>query len=133
MFRLVVRKMMLSREYLEKKRKSYPVFTVFVEKYLEEKYPRWYDYLSKSACPICGTLIPTPRQLYFHLTYFTRCSHTVDETVDEIIDEYSKFREHTCKKQYINHRKQLIEWLEKHGFRKTVEFCKEGSRAKNAT
>jgi len=128
MFRIAVKKMLLSRAYLEQRKKSYPVFTVFVEKFIEEKYPKWYEYLSKSACPICGILIPTPRQLYLHLTYFTRCSHAVDEIVEEIIDEYSRLREHTCKKQYINRRKQLIEWIEKHGLRKTVELCREGSR-----
>jgi hypothetical protein len=127
MHRVVIRKALLDRKYLERKKKSFPVMAVFIEKYLEERYPKWYEYLSKSACPVCGTLIPTPRQLYFHLTYFTRCSQAVDEIVEEIIDEYSKFHEHTCKKQYINHRKQLIEWLEKHGLRKTVQLCREGA------
>jgi hypothetical protein len=133
MFRHTIKKMLLSREYLEKRRKSYPVMAVFIEKYLEERYPGWYEYLAKSACPICGTLIPAPRQLCFHLTYFTRCSQTIDEIVEEIIDEYSKFYEHTCKKQYINYRKQLIEWLEKYGVSGTIQLCKENTRAKNAT
>jgi hypothetical protein len=132
MLRVVVKKMLLSVEYLRQKRKSYPVFAVFVEKYMEESYPGWYSYLSKSACPVCRTLIPDPVQLYFHLTYFGRCSHAIDEIVEEIIDEYTKLYEHTCRKHYINHRKQLVEWLSTYGVRKTAELCKEGARAKNA-
>jgi len=132
MFRLVIRKMLLDKEYLEKKGKSYPVFTVFVEKYLEEKYPGWYEHLFKSACPICGALIPDPKQLYYHLTNGSRCAYAFYEIIDEIINEYDKFYTHTCKNHYSNNRKQLMIWLSTYGIRKTIELCKAGKRAKNA-
>jgi uncharacterized protein (DUF927 family) len=56
----------------------------------------------------------------------------VDEIAEEIMNEYGKFHEHTCKKQYINYRKQLTEWLEKYGVSGAAQLCKEGARTKNA-
>jgi uncharacterized membrane-anchored protein YhcB (DUF1043 family) len=127
MFRLVIRKMLLDKEYLEKERKSYPVFAVFVEKYLEEKYPGWYEHLSESACPICHVLIQDAKQLYYHLTNRSRCAYAFYEIIDEIMNEYDKFYTHVCKKQYTHNKKQLTEWLEKYGLRKTVELCRESA------
>ena len=127
MIRIIVKRMLLSREYLEQRKKSYPVFTVFVEKFIEEKYPKWYEYLSKSACPICRTLIPDPKQLYYHLTNRSRCAYAFYEIIDEIMNEYDKFYTHICRKQYARNKKQLTEWLEKHGLRKTVELCRESA------
>jgi hypothetical protein len=132
MFRIIVRKMLLSKAYLEQRKKSFPVFAVFVEKYLEENYPGWYEYLSKSACPVCGTLIPVPRQLYFHLTYFTRCSRAVDEIVDEIMNEYDRFYRGVCKRFYHDHKEQLLAWLSSYGVSGTAQLCKESARTKNA-
>jgi len=132
MFRLVIKKMLLSRDYLEQKRKSYPVMTLFIEKYIEESYPGWYSYLSKSACPICRALIPDPIQLYYHLTNRSRCAYALEEIISEIMAEYEQFYKRTCKYYYSNERKQLLAWLFTYGVRKTVELCKAGKRAKNA-
>jgi len=133
MFRIVIKKMLLDKKYLEKERKSYPVFTVFVEKYIEERYPRWYEHLSKSACPMCHMLIQDAKQLYYHLTNRSRCAYAFYEIIDEIMNEYDKFYTHTCRKQYARNKKQLIEWLEKYGVSGTIQLCKESARAKNAT
>jgi hypothetical protein len=132
-FRLVVKKMLLSKAYLELKKKSYPVFTLFVEKYLEENYPGWYEYLAKSACPICRTLIPDPKQLYYHLTNRSRCVEALEEIVTEIMVEYDRFYKGVCALHYRKHKNQLLAWLSTHGLRKTVELCKESARVKNAT
>jgi hypothetical protein len=133
MFKITAKKMLLSREYLEQRRKSYPVFALFVEKYLEERYPKWYEYLSKSACPVCGALIPVPRQLYFHLTHFTRCSQAVDEIAEEIMNEYDRFYKGVCSRFYQKNKNQLLEWLTSYGVSGTAQLCKEGARTKNAT
>jgi len=132
MFRIIVKRMLLSREYLEQRKKSYPVFAVFVEKYLEENYPKWYEYLSKSACPICGVSVSDPKQLYYHLMNRTRCAVALEEIVDEIMNEYDMFYRRECKYYYSNEKKQLLIWLTTYGVRKTVELCKTGKRTKNA-
>jgi len=132
MFRYTIKKMLLSREYLEKRRKGYPVMVLFIEKYLEENYPGWYEYLAKSACPICRTLIPDPKQLYHHLTNLSRCAYALNEIISDIMSMYSQFYRYTCKNHYSNNRKQLVIWLSSYGIRKTVELCKAGKRTKNA-
>jgi len=132
MFRIIVKRMLLSRDYLEQKRKSYPVFAVFVEKYIEENFPRWYEYLAKSACPICRVSISDPVQLYYHLTSKTRCADALDEIVNEIMNEYDRFYRRECKYYYSNEKKQLLIWLTTYGVRKTVELCRAGKRTKDA-
>jgi len=132
MFRIMVKKMLLSRAYLEQKKKSYPVFTLFVEKFIEERYPKWYEYLSRSVCPICERGIHDPVQLFRHLMLHTRCADTLDEIINEIMNEYDKFYKGACGRFYHNHRKQLLVWLSSYGVRKTVSLCRENTRAKNA-
>jgi hypothetical protein len=132
-FRIIVKKMLLSRAYLEQRKKSYPVFALFVEKFIEERYPRWYEYLSKSTCPLCERGIHDPVQLFRHLTLYSKCAEALDEIVNEIIDEYDRFYKGVCNRFYHNHKKQLMVWLSTYGVRKTAELCKAGKRAKNAT
>ena len=132
MFRIIVKKMLLNKEYLEQRKKSYPVFTIFVEKFIEEKYPRWYEYLSRSVCPICERGIYDPVQLFRHLTLYSRCAEALDEIVSEIITEYDRFYKGVCSTYYHDHKKQLLAWLSTYGVRKTAELCKAGKRAKNA-
>ena len=132
MFRYTIKKILLSKECLEKRRKSYPIMVLFIEKYIEENYPGWYEYLAKSACPICRTLIPDPKQLHHHLTNLTRCAHALNEIISDIMSMYSQFYRYTCKYYYSNYRKQLIIWLSSYGIGKTVELCKKNTRAKNA-
>jgi len=131
MFRYTIKKILLSKECLEKRRKSYPIMVLFIEKYIEENYPGWYEYLAKSACPICRTLIPDPKQLHHHLTNKTKCAVALDEIVDNIMNEYDRFYRRECKYYYSNYRKQLIIWLSSYGIRKTAELCKKNTRAKN--
>jgi hypothetical protein len=132
MFRIIVKKMLLSRAYLEQRKKSYPVFALFVEKFIEERYPKWYEYLSKSTCPLCERGIHDPVQLFRHLTLHSRCADALDEIVNEVMNEYDRFYKGVCSRFYHNHKKQLLAWLKGYGVRKTVELCKENTRAKNA-
>jgi hypothetical protein len=132
-FRVIVRKMLLSREYLEQRKKSYPVFTTFVEKFIEERYPKWYEYLFKSTCPLCGRGIHDPVQLFRHLTLYSRCADALDEIVDEIMNEYDRFYKGVCSRFYQKNKNQLLAWLSSYGVSRAVQLCKEGARTKNAT
>jgi len=132
MFRIIVKRMLLSREYLEQRKKSYPVFAVFVEKYIEENFPKWYELLAGSACPICRVSISDPAQLYYHLMNRSRCAVALDEIVDDIMNEYDRFYRRECKYYYSNEKKQLLIWLTTYGVRKTAELCKAGKRTKDA-
>jgi hypothetical protein len=133
MFRIIVKKMLLSKAYLELKKKSYPVFTLFVEKFIEEKYPKWYEYLSKSICPLCERGIYDPAQLFRHLILYSRCASALEEIVTETMVEYDRFYKTVCGLYYRKYKNQLLAWLSTYGVRKTAELCKEGARAKNAT
>jgi hypothetical protein len=124
--------MLLSRAYLEQRKKSYPVFALFVEKFVEERYPKWYEYLSRSICPICERGIHDPVQLFRHLTLYSRCAEALDEIVSEIISEYDRFYKGVCSRFYQKNKNQLLAWLRGYGIRKTIELCKESTRAKNA-
>jgi hypothetical protein len=132
MFRIIVKKMLLTRNYLEQRKKSYPVFALFVEKFIEERYPKWYEYLSKSTCPLCERGIHDPVQLFRHLTLHSRCADALDEIVNEIMNEYDRFYKGVCSKFYHNHKKQLLVWLSSYGVSRAVQLCKENTRAKNA-
>jgi len=132
MFRIIVKRMLLSKEYLERRKKSYPVFAVFVEKYIEERYPKWYECLSKSICPICERGIYDLVRLTRHLMLSTRCADALDEIVDEVMNEYDRFYKGVCNRFYRNHKKQLLMWLSSHGVSGTIQLCKENTRAKNA-
>jgi hypothetical protein len=132
MFRIIVKKMLLNREYLEQKRKSYPVFALFVEKFIEERYPKWYEYLGKSVCPICERGIHDPVQLFRHLTLHSRCADALEEIVTEIMNEYDRFYKGLCGLYYRKYKNQLLAWLSTYGVRKTVELCKESTRIRNA-
>jgi hypothetical protein len=131
-FRLVVKKMLLSRAYLELRKKSYPVMTLFIEKFIEERYPKWYEYLSKSTCPLCERGIYNPVQLFRHLTLYSRCAEALEEIVTEIMNEYDRFYKGVCGLYYRKYKNQLLAWLSSYGVSRTVQLCKESARNKNA-
>ena len=132
MFKLVIKRMLLNKEYLEQRKKSYPVFALFVEKFIEEKYPKWYEHLSMSACPVCGRGIHNYTRLFRHLMLYSKCADILDEIVNEIMVKYDEFYKGVCSRFYRNHKKQLLMWLSFHGVSGTIQLCKENTRAKNA-
>jgi len=128
MFRLVVERMLLSERYFEEKRKSYPVFTKFVEVYLRDRYRDWHTLIKSNVCPFCAMRLDTPVQLYAHLTNATRCGIKLRNLIDSLLRLFSEVKDGSCKRLYISSRNDLLWLLEVYGVEKTIEYC----RNKNA-
>jgi hypothetical protein len=128
---MYVKWLLLGLDRINIAKQRYPYFGRFVEKYISEKHPQWFNSVKNCECYFCGQKFNDSYALKLHLSR-TKCATAFEEMVRYIISEWDKFRVACGRLRYRkskNVKQVLLQMLDNSNTRldDVYRFCKENS------